>query len=71
MGQGIQQPTVAQAGGGSAWLDVGKVLFEPGAVFERVRERPKFLVPFLVVCAVQLVLYFVNMPFIKARRRHR
>jgi hypothetical protein len=67
MGPGIPQAPVQQQGSsGSAFLDVFKVLFEPGAVFERVRERPRFLVPFLVVCAVQLVLYFVNMPFIKA-----
>jgi len=67
MGQGIQQAPVEQgSSGGSALLDVYKVLFEPTAVFERVRERPKFLLPFLVICAVQLVLYFVNMPFIKA-----
>jgi hypothetical protein len=65
MGQGIQQAP-AEQGGGSAFLDVFKVLLEPTAVFERVRERPKFLVPFLVVVAVQLALFFVNMPFIKA-----
>lgn len=66
MGPGIPQAPVEQGSGGSAFLDVFKVLFEPGAVFERVRQRPRFLVPFLVVCAVQLALYFVNMPFIKA-----
>jgi hypothetical protein len=66
MGQGIQQAPVEQGGGSSSLLDVFKVLFEPTAVFERVRERPKFLVPFLVVSAVQVALYFVNMPFIKA-----
>lgn len=66
MGQGIQQAPVEQGGTGSAVLDVFKVLYEPTAVFERVRERPKFLLPFLVIAAVQLVLYFVNMPFIKA-----
>ena len=65
MGQGIQQPSVQQAGG-NPLLDVFTVLLEPTAVFERVRERPRFLVPFLVVSAVQLVLYFVNLPFIKA-----
>lgn len=65
MGQGIQQAPVEQ-GGGNPVLDVFKVLYEPTAVFERVRERPKFLLPFLVIVAVQLVLYFVNMPFIKA-----
>ena len=66
MGQGIQQTPVEQGGATSALLDVFRVLFEPAAVFERLRERPKFLVPFLVVCALQLALYFVNMPFIKA-----
>lgn len=65
MGAGIQQPPVQQGGGGSALGDLVKVLFEPTAVFERVRERPKFLVPFLAICAVQIVIYFVNLPFLK------
>jgi hypothetical protein len=42
------------------------VLYEPGAVFERIRERPKFLVPFLVICVLQVAIYFVNLPFMKA-----
>src|SRR5213594_1709015 len=66
MGQGIQQAPVQQGGGGSSLMDVLRVLYEPGAVFERVREKPSFLVPFLVICAVQIVLYFANMPFLKA-----
>lgn len=66
MGQGIQQAPVEQGGGSDSLLDVFKVLYEPGAVFERVRERPRFLVPFLVICAIQIVLYFVNLPFMKA-----
>ena len=66
MGQGIQQPPVEQGGGGSSLLDVFKVLFEPAAVFERVRQRPRFLLPFLVICAFQIVIYFVNLPFLKA-----
>ena len=66
MGQGIQQTPVEQGGGSSALLDVFKVLYEPTAVFERVRERPRFLVPFLVLCAIQVVIYFVNLPFLKA-----
>lgn len=65
MGQGIQQPTVQQAGEGSAWLDVVKVLFEPGAVFERVRSRPTFLVPYVVLMAVQIVLFFVNLSYLQ------
>lgn len=66
MGQGIQQAPVEQGGGGGSVLDVFKVLYEPTPVFERVRERPSFLLPFLVICAFQIVLYFVNMPFLKA-----
>jgi hypothetical protein len=66
MGAGIQPAPVQQGGGSSSFLDVFKVLFEPTAVFERVRERPRFLAPFLVVCAVQVVIYFVNLPFLRA-----
>src|SRR5206468_3378012 len=65
MGQGIQQPPVQQSGG-SSLLDVLKVLYEPSAVFERVREKPSFLVPYLVICVVQIAVYFVNMPFLRA-----
>ncbi|HXM37437.1 MAG TPA: Yip1 family protein [Gemmatimonadales bacterium] len=65
MGAGIQQPPLQQGGGGSALADVVKVLFEPTAVFERVRERPRFLVPFLAICALQIVIYFVNLPYLK------
>lgn len=66
MGQGIQQAPVEQGGGGSSLVDIVKVLYEPGAVFERVRGRPRFLVPFLVICVVQIALYFLNLPFMKA-----
>ena len=68
MGAGMQQPPVQQGGGsgGSALLSVVKVLFEPTAVFERVRERPTFLMPFLAICVVQIAIYFVNLPFLKA-----
>jgi hypothetical protein len=65
MGQGIQQPDVAQTSGGNAWLDVVKVLFEPGAVFERVRTRPSFLAPFVAIMVVQIILFFVNLPYLK------
>ena len=66
MGAGIQPAPMEQGGGSSSFLDVFKVLFEPTAVFERVRERPSFLVPFLTICAFQIVIYVVNMPFLKA-----
>lgn len=67
MGAGLQQPPVQQGGGaGGALADVVRVLYEPGAVFERVRERPRFLVPFIAICVVQIILYFVNLPYLKA-----
>jgi hypothetical protein len=42
------------------------VLYEPGAVFGRVRGGGGFVVPFLAICAVQIVLFFVNIPFLRA-----
>lgn len=65
MGAGIQQSPVQEGGASSAALDVFKVLFEPTAVFERVRERPKFLVPYLVLVAINLALFFVNLPILR------
>jgi len=62
---GIQQPPV-EASEGNSLFDFVKVLYEPGAVFERVRERPSFLVPYLAICIVQIAIYFLNMPFMKA-----
>ena len=61
---GIQQPPV-QASEGNAFADVLKVLYEPGAVFERVRTRPSFFAPFIAIVAVQCVLFFVNLPLLK------
>ena len=65
MGQGIQQAPVEQGGGSSSLVDVVKVLYEPGAVFERVRARPSFFAPFLTIIALQCVLFFVNLPYLK------
>lgn len=50
----------------SAFLDVFRVLVEPTPVFERVREKPRFFAPYLVLAAVQLVLGVVNLPYLKA-----
>jgi len=66
MGPGIQQPTMEQGGEGSSLADVFKVLYEPGATFERVRARPSFLMPFIVICVVRIAFYFLNMPFMRA-----
>jgi hypothetical protein len=65
MGAGIQQPTAEQGSAGSSFTDVFKVLFEPTAVFERVRARPSFFAPFLTIIAVQCILFFVNLPYLK------
>src|ERR1700752_2791601 len=66
MGSGIPQAPVEQGSTSSAFLDVFKVLFEPTAVFQRVAQRPRFLAPFVLICVIQIAIYFVNMPFMKA-----
>ena len=47
-------------------LDLIKVLYEPGAVFERLREKPSFWQPFIAICVVQLVLGVLQLPYTKA-----
>jgi hypothetical protein len=49
-----------------AVLDLVKVLFEPTAVFERVREKPRFLAPFLTLAAVTVVIVVLQLPYTKA-----
>lgn len=53
----------------SALMDMIRVLFEPAAVFERVREKPRFLMPFLGIAVVQIVLGVVNLPYFQAAMR--
>jgi hypothetical protein len=65
MGQGIQPPPVQPTSVGTAFVDVFKVLFEPAAVFARVRGWPSFVIPFLTICAVQLILFVVNLSYFK------
>jgi hypothetical protein len=55
----------------SALMDLLKVLWEPGAVFERVREKPSFWWPFLGLCVVQIVIVAFQMPFTKAMMQAR
>src|SRR2546422_10142345 len=50
----------------NAVLDLVKVLYEPGAVFERLREKPSFWQPFIAICVVQLVLGEPQLPYTKA-----
>ena len=46
--------------------DLVRVLFEPTAVFERVREKPRFLAPFLALAVAIIVISVVQLPFTKA-----
>ncbi len=47
----------------NAVLDLFNVLHEPTAVFERVREKPRWLVPLLINIALLMVLTFVLRPY--------
>ena len=47
-------------------LDLVRVLFEPTAVFERVREKPRFLAPFLALAAITVVIVVLQLPYTKA-----
>ncbi len=49
-----------------AVLDLFRVLFEPAAVFGRVREKPRFLAPFLVLAVITVVMGVLQLPFVKA-----
>ena len=47
-----------------AALDVFRVLYEPGKVFERVRERPRVLVPWIVLSLILVVIMYMMLPYI-------
>jgi hypothetical protein len=46
-----------------AVLDLVKVLFEPTAVFERVRERPRFLAPYAALAVLTVVIAILMTPY--------
>jgi hypothetical protein len=46
-----------------AVLDLVKVLFEPVVVFERVREKPRFLAPYAALAVLQVVIALVMIPY--------
>jgi hypothetical protein len=48
-----------------AILDLAKVLYEPAAVFQRVTEKPTFLMPFIGLSVVQILISALNLPFLK------
>jgi len=49
-----------------AIFDLVKVLFEPTAVFERVREKPRFLAPFLALAVITVLIAALQLPYTKA-----
>lgn len=49
-----------------AVLDLVRVLFEPTAVFDRVRERPKFLAPFVALALAVVLITLLQLPYSKA-----
>ena len=49
-----------------AVLDLLNVLFEPTAVFERVREKPRFWAPFLALAVITVAIGVVQLPYVKA-----
>ena len=46
-----------------AVLDLVRVLFEPTAVFERVRERPRFLAPYAALAVLQVAIALAMIPY--------
>lgn len=50
----------------AAILDLVKVLYEPDAVFQRVTEKGRFLIPFLALAGAILVISFTLKPFFAA-----
>lgn len=49
-----------------AVMDLIRVLFSPGEVFDRVREKPKFLLPWIALSIVIILIGYLMMPFTQA-----
>lgn len=49
-----------------ALMDLFRVLFEPTAVFERVSERPRFLVPAIGLSVIVVIITYLMTPFTQA-----
>ncbi len=49
-----------------AVLDLINVLFSPDEVFERVREKPRFLLPFIGLAIPVMVIQFLTLPYAQA-----
>jgi hypothetical protein len=60
-------PRVAQPGGHMGGvLDLFNVLYDPGAVFARVKEKPRFWGPFIGLAVLQIIIAFLMLPYTKA-----
>jgi hypothetical protein len=49
-----------------AILDLLRVIYEPGAVFERLREKPKILAPLATLMLVTALIQVLMLPYIRA-----
>src|SRR5437667_10351631 len=49
-----------------AVLDIVRVLFEPAAVLERVRDKPRFLAPFVALAIIIVLVSVIQLPSAKA-----
>lgn len=65
MGAGMGQPPVQQTGQGvlGAVLDMFNILHEPTAVFDRIKQRPRIIVPWLVFSVFAMVFGYLTRPF--------
>ncbi len=50
----------------NAIVDLFRVIYEPAAVFERVRERRPFLLPFIAYSAIAIILGLLMAPYRQA-----
>jgi hypothetical protein len=56
-------PNCIEGGEMGAVMDLFRVLFEPTAVFERVRERPRFLWPAIGLSVILMVILYFMTPY--------
>jgi hypothetical protein len=49
----------------NAVLDLFRVLYEPTVVFERLRDKPRWLEPLLAIAVLYLIIFFLMQPFTK------
>jgi len=54
------------------WLSrVFNIIFEPRKVFESLKQKPKWFVPFIVVCILGIGFYYFAYPIIMMEQIHR